>query len=59
MIEKIIKSAKSGLILIGVLLLIAVAWVLMYEKHYITAVFSICVNIFLLEKLADAIDFGE
>lgn len=59
MIEKIIKAAKSGLLLIGVLLVIAVVWVLMYEKHYITAIFSICMNIFLLEKLADAIDFGE
>lgn len=59
MIEKIMKVAKSGLILIGVILLIAVAWLLVYEKHYITAIFSICVNIFLLEKLADAIDFGD
>ena len=52
MTEKII-------ILIGSILTIAVASALMFEKHYITAAISVCIGIFLLEKLADAINFGD
>ncbi len=54
--EKAIYAVKVVLIVIGIILMIAIALILFLGKHYFTSVFSMCVNMFLLEKLADVID---
>lgn len=50
---------KAALIVIGIILLFACLFVLVFNKHYITAIIFMGIGITLLIKLADAIDFGD